>query len=311
MSEMVSNEMVFSGSNIPDSPATRFRRKLTQELWFTLFRIAVAINALALIIIVGYMVYYGLPAISWDFLTGQPTEGGLAGGIFPCIVGTFYLSIGSMALALPLGVSAAIYLHEYAQPGLFMRIVRLCINNLAGVPSVVFGLFGMAFFVAARDLGGLGMGVSIAAGCMTLAVLILPVIIGTSEEALRSVPDTYREASLGLGATKWQTIFKVVLPSAMPGILTGCILSISRAAGETAAIMFTAAASYNPTLPSSIFDEVMALPYQIYSLSVSSTDPEATLPLQYGTSLVLVALVLGMNLVAILLRSHLRKKLSK
>ncbi|WP_430709128.1 phosphate ABC transporter permease PstA [Pseudodesulfovibrio sediminis] len=303
--------MVFSGSNIPDSPATRFRRKLTQELWFTLFRIAVAINALALIIIVGYMVYYGLPAISWDFLTGQPTEGGLAGGIFPCIVGTFYLSIGSMALALPLGVSAAIYLHEYAQPGLFMRIVRLCINNLAGVPSVVFGLFGMAFFVAARDLGGLGMGVSIAAGCMTLAVLILPVIIGTSEEALRSVPDTYREASLGLGATKWQTIFKVVLPSAMPGILTGCILSISRAAGETAAIMFTAAASYNPTLPSSIFDEVMALPYQIYSLSVSSTDPEATLPLQYGTSLVLVALVLGMNLVAILLRSHLRKKLSK
>jgi len=310
MSEMVSNEMTVNGSNIPNSPASRFRRKFTQESWFTLFRLAVAINALALFIIVGYMVYYGLPAISWNFLTTQPTEGGLAGGIFPCIVGTFYLSIGSMALALPLGVASAIYLHEYATPGPFMRVIRLCINNLAGVPSVVFGLFGMAFFVAARDLGGLGMGVSIAAGCMTLAVLILPVIIGTSEEALRSVPDTYREASLGLGATKWQTIFKVVLPSAMPGILTGSILSISRAAGETAAIMFTAAASYNPTLPSSIFDEVMALPYQIYSLSVSSTDPEATLPLQYGTSLVLVALVLGMNLVAILLRSHLRKKLS-
>jgi len=310
MSEMISNDMVINGSNIPDTARSRFRRKCTQEVWFGLFRGAVAINGLALFIIVGYMVYYGLPAISWDFLTGQPTEGGLAGGIFPCIVGTFYLSIGSMGLALPLGVAAAIYLHEYAMPGPFMRIIRLCINNLAGVPSVVFGLFGMAFFVASRDLGGLGMGVSIAAGCMTLAVLILPVIIGTSEEALRSVSNTYREASLGLGATKWQTIFKVVLPSAMPGILTGSILSISRAAGETAAIMFTAAASYNPTLPSSIFDEVMALPYQIYSLSVSSTDPEATLPLQYGTSLVLVALVLGMNLIAILLRSHLRKKLT-
>ncbi|WP_442874881.1 phosphate ABC transporter permease PstA [Desulfovibrio sp. Fe33] len=309
MSEMVSTDMTMNGSNIPDTPGLRFKRKATQEIWFTLFRIAVGINGLALFIIVGYMIYYGLPAITWDFLTTQPTEGGLAGGIFPCIVGTFYLSIGSMALALPLGVAAAIYLHEYAMPGPFMRVVRLCINNLAGVPSVVFGLFGMAFFVAARDLGGLGMGVSIAAGCMTLAVLILPVIIGTSEEALRSVPDTYREASLGLGATKWQTIFKVVLPSAMPGILTGSILSISRAAGETAAIMFTAAASYNPTLPTSIFNEVMALPYQIYSLSVSSTDPEATLPLQYGTSLVLVALVLGMNLIAIMLRSRLRKKL--
>jgi len=310
MSEMVSTEMTMNGSNIPDTPGMRFKRKATQEIWFTLFRIAVAINALALFIIVGYMVYYGLPAISWDFLFTKPTEGGLAGGIFPCIVGTFYLSLGSMALALPLGVAAAIYLHEYAAPGPFMRVIRLCINNLAGVPSVVFGLFGMAFFVAGRDLGGMGMGVSIASGCMTLAVLILPVIIGTSEEALRSVPDTYREASLGLGATKWQTIFKVVMPSAMPGVLTGSILSISRAAGETAAIMFTAAASYNPTLPSSIFDEVMALPYQIYSLSVSSTDPEATLPLQYGTSLVLVALVLGMNLIAIMLRSHLRKKLT-
>ena len=310
MSEMVSNEMTVNNPRIPDTPGSRLRRKITQESWFTLFRVAVAINGLALFIIIGYMVYYGLPAISWEFLTSQPTEGGLAGGIFPCIVGTFYLSLGSMALALPLGVAAAIYLHEYATPGLFMRIIRLCINNLAGVPSVVFGVFGMAFFVAARDLGGLGMGVSIAAGCMTLAVLILPVIIGTSEEALRSVPDTYREASLGLGATKWQTIFRVVLPSALPGILTGSILSISRAAGETAAIMFTAAASYNPTLPNSIFDEVMALPYQIYSLSVSSTDPEATLPLQYGTSLVLVALVLGMNLVAIFLRSHMRRKLS-
>lgn len=287
------------------------QRKLTQEFWFALFRMAVLINGLALIIIVGYMVYFGLPAISWDFLTGLPTEGGLAGGILPCIMGTFYLCLGSMLLALPMGVASAIYLHEYARPGLAMRIIRLAINNLAGVPSVVFGLFGMAFFVASRDLGGLGMGVSIAAGSLTLAVLILPVIIGTSEEALRSVPSTFREASLGLGATKWQTIIKVVLPAALPGVLTGSILSISRAAGETAAIMFTAAASYNPRLATSIFDEVMALPYQIYSLSVSSTDPERTLPLQYGTSLVLISLVLGMNLIAIILRSKLRKRLTK
>ena len=310
MTDITSDQLRFAtGGNQPKSRL--LRRRATQGVWFGLFRMAVAVNALALFIIVGYMVYYGLPAISWNFLTGQPTEGGMAGGIFPSIVGTFYLSLGSMLLALPLGVAAAIYLHEYARPGLFMRIIRLCINNLAGVPSVVFGLFGMAFFVASRDLGGLGFGVSILSGCMTLAVLILPVIIGTSEEALRSVPDTYREASLGLGGTKWQTISRVVLPAALPGVLTGSILSISRAAGETAAIMFTAAASYNPTLPSSLFSEVMALPYQIYSLSVSSTNPEATLPLQYGTSLVLIALVLGMNLIAIVLRSRLRKSLSK
>lgn len=308
MSEMVHESIT---EHIDSNKGLNFRRRLTEQVWFNLFRGAVLVNGFALVIIVGYMVYYGLPAISWDFLTGMPTEGGLAGGIFPCIVGTFYLSLGSMALALPLGVAAAIYLHEYARPGLIMRIIRLSINNLAGVPSVVFGLFGMAFFVASRDLGGLGMGVSIAAGSLTLAVLILPVIIGTSEEALRSVPDTFREASLGLGATKWQTVFKVVLPAALPGVLTGSILSISRAAGETAAIMFTAAASYNPQLAESIFDEVMALPYQIYSLSVSSTDPERTLPLQYGTSLVLISLVLGMNLIAIILRSRLRKRLSK
>lgn len=309
MTEMTEASVNMTGSE--HAARHLFRRKATQEVWFGLFRVAVALNGLALFTIVGYMVYYGLPAISWDFLTGMPTEGGLAGGIFPCIVGTFYLSMGSMILALPLGVAAAIYLHEYARPGLAMRIIRLCINNLAGVPSVVFGLFGMAFFVASRDLGGLGFGVSILSGCLTLTVLILPVIIGTSEEALRSVPDTYREASLGLGATKFQTIFRIVLPSALPGIMTGSILSISRAAGETAAIMFTAAASYNPTLAKSIFNEVMALPYQIYTLSVSSTDPEATMPLQYGTSLVLIALVLGMNLVAIVLRSKLRRKMSK
>ena len=201
-------------------------------------------------------------------------------------------------------MASAIYLNEYATNPKVVRIIRLGINNLAGVPSVVFGLFGLAFFVTFLE-----MGVSIMAGVLTLGALTLPVIIGTAEEALRSVPDTYREASLGLGATKWQTIYRVVLPAAMPGMLTGAILGLSRAAGETAAIMFTAAVFYTPTMPTSIFSDVMALPYHIYVLATAGTEIEATRHLQYGTSLVLIALVLGMNIVAIWLRARLQKKL--
>jgi phosphate transport system permease protein len=226
------------------------------------------------------------------------------GGILPCIVGTFCLSIGAIIIALPIGVASAIYLHEYAKPGRVMRLIRLGINNLAGVPSVVFGLFGLAFFVVI-----LKMGVSILAGALTLGAMSLPVIIGSTEEALKAVPDTYREASLGLGATKWQTIRKVVLPSALPGILTGAILGISRAAGETAPIMFTGAVFFTPILPTSIFDEVMALPYHIYVLATAGTEIEATRHLQYGTALVLIALVLGMNLIAIIYRLRLRRRL--
>ena len=185
-----------------------------------------------------------------------------------------------MAFAFPIGVASAIYLNEYARPGKLLRIIRLGVNNLAGVPSVVFGLFGLAFFVI-----WLNMGVSILAGSLTLGVMTLPVIIGSSEEALKTVPDTYREASLGLGATKLQTIFHVVLPAAMPGILTGGILGISRAAGETAPIMFTAAVFFSPEIPSSLFDEVMALPYHIYVLATAGTEIEATRHLQYGTAL--------------------------
>jgi phosphate transport system permease protein len=184
-----------------------------------------------------------------------------------------------------------------------LRVIRLGINNLAGVPSVVFGLFGLAFFVV-----WLKFGVSILSGALTLGALTLPVIIGSAEEALRAVPATYREASLGLGATKWQTIYRVVLPAGLPGILTGAILGISRAAGETAPIMFTAAVFFTPQLPSSVFDEIMALPYHIYVLATAGTEIEATRPLQYGTALVLIVLVLGMNLVAIIYRSRLRRR---
>ena len=245
-------------SALAPSPALMRRRRLKERIFFWGFRAAAVVNGLALLIIVYFMVSRGLPAISWEFLTQSPRESMTAGGIWPCIVGTLALSLGAILVALPIGVASAIYLNEYARPGKALRIIRLGINNLAGVPSVVFGLFGLAFFCVL-----LKMGVSIASGALTLAILTLPVIIGTTEEALKAVPDTYREASLGLGATKWQTIHRVVLPSAMPGILTGAILGVSRAAGETAPIMFTGAVFFTPDLPSSIMDEVMALPYHI------------------------------------------------
>jgi phosphate transport system permease protein len=280
-----------------------WRRKLSQGIMFWLFRLAAIINGLALLIVVYFLTAKGWRAINWTFLTQSPTDSMTKGGILPCIVGTLCLSLGAIMVALPIGVASAVYLNEYARPGRLVRIIRLGINNLAGVPSVVFGLFGLAFFVVY-----LKMGVSILAGSLTLGAMTLPVIIGASEEALRAVPDTYREASLGLGASKWQTIYHVVLPAALPGILTGAILGLSRAAGETAPIMFTAAVFFTPYLPSSIFDEIMALPYHIYVLATAGTEIEATRHLQYGTALVLIALVLGLNLVAILYRARLQKR---
>jgi len=288
-----------SGNNF-----VRLRKKITQSICFMLFRSAAAINGLALVIIVYFILANGWKAINWTFLTQPPIDSMTKGGILPCIIGTVCLCIGAMAVAFPIGVFSGIYINEYAKPGRMLRIIRLGISNLAGVPSVVFGLFGLAFFVIY-----LKMGVSILAGALTLGAMSLPVIIGSTEEALKSVPDTYREASLGLGATKLQTIFRVVVPAAMPGILTGGILGISRAAGETAPIMFTAAVFFSPNLPESIFDEIMALPYHIYVLATAGTEIETTRPLQYGTALVLIALVLGMNLTAIILRSRLRKKM--
>jgi len=280
-------------------------KKMIQSIVFTIFRFSAALNGFALLIVVYFMAANGLKAITWTFLTQSPTDSMTKGGILPCIVGTVCLSLGAILIAFPIGVASAIYLNEYARPGRMLRIIRLGINNLAGVPSVVFGLFGLAFFVV-----WMNMGVSILAGSLTLAAMSLPVIIGSTEEALRAVPDTYREASLGLGATKWQTIFRVVLPAAMPGILTGGILGISRAAGETAPIMFTAAVFYTPYLPSSPFDEIMALPYHIYVLATAGTEIEATRHLQYGTAIVLIVLVLGMNLAAIIYRAKLRKKMN-
>jgi phosphate transport system permease protein len=280
------------------------RRRLIQIAIFGLFRLSAAINGIALLIVVYFLVARGWQAINWTFLTQPPMDSMTKGGILPCIVGTLCLSVGAILVALPIGVASAVYLNEYARPGRLLRAIRVGINNLAGVPSVVFGLFGLAFFVV-----WLKMGVSILAGSLTLGVLTLPVIIGSSEEALRSVPDTYREASLGLGATKWQTIYKVVLPAALPGILTGAILGISRAAGETAPIMFTAAVFYTPSLPASVFDEIMALPYHIYVLATAGTEIEATRHLQYGTSLVLIVLVLGLNLIAIIYRARLQRRM--
>ncbi|MBU4316109.1 MAG: phosphate ABC transporter permease PstA [Proteobacteria bacterium] len=285
------------------SPNTsKFKRRAIQATAFGFFRLAALVNGLALCGIVYFVVKNGWRAITWTFLTQPPTDSMTQGGILPCIIGTLSLSIGAILVALPIGVASAIYLNEYARQGKLLRVIRLGISNLAGIPSVVFGLFGMAFFVVI-----LKMGTSILAGSLTLAAMSLPVIIGATEEALKSVPDTYREASLGLGATKWQTVYRVVLPAALPGILTGTILSISRAAGETAPIMFTGAVFFSPQLPKSIFDEVMALPYHIYVLATAGTEIEKTRHLQYGTAIVLITLVLGMNLIAILYRSKLRK----
>jgi phosphate transport system permease protein len=278
-------------------------RRLMQFGVFSLFRMAALINGIALLIIVAFLLLNGWHAVTWTFLWQAPTDSMTKGGIFPCIVGTLLLSFGAMLVAFPWGVASAIYLHEYARRGALLRVIRLGINNLAGVPSIVFGLFGLAFFVIWCDLR-----VSMLSGALTLGALILPIIIGTAEEALRAVPATYREASLALGATKWQTIYRVVLPAAFPGMLTGCILGVSRAAGETAAIMFSAAVFFTRQLPSSLLDPVMALPYHIYVLATAGTQIELTRPLQYGTALVLIAVVFSTNLIAIYFRARLQRR---
>jgi len=278
-------------------------RYFRQHVFFTVVRLSAMLIATALGGIIIYVVVNGISVISWDFITLPPTDSMTKGGIMPAILGTFYLTIGAIAVALPLGVVSAIYLTEYAKQGKFIRLIRTGINCLAGVPSVVFGLFGLGFFVVYLHFGS-----CILSGALTLAALILPTIIGASEEALKAVPQMFREASLALGVSKWQTIYKIILPAALPGILTGSILGVGRAAGETAPIMFTAAAFFTAKLPGSIFDEVMALPYHIYVLATAGTHIEQTRPIQYGTALVLVGLVLGVDLVAILIRGYMRKK---
>ncbi len=261
-----------------------------------------------IVIVVGYLLFdiivKGIPTISWEFITGLPRKSGAEGGIFPAIVGTIYLVFGALIFAIPLGMGSAIYLSEYAMQGRLNRYIRLAIITLAGVPSIVFGLFGLGLFVLF-----FGFGASILSGSLTLAFMILPTIIVSSEEALQAVPMGLREASLALGATQWQTVYKSVLPFALPGMFTGSILGIGRAAGETAPILLTVAAFFLPRLPKSIFDQVMALPYHLYVLATQHPDTVKVLPMQYGTALVLIIIVVFFNLTAIILRNKFRKKI--
>ncbi len=277
-------------------------RYLKQTLFFGIVRLSFLIIALALGGLLLYIVINGIGVISWDFITKMPMDSMTKGGIMPAIVGTIYLTVGAICIGLPLGVASAIYLTEYAVQGRVIRIIKIGINCLAGVPSVVFGLFGLGLFVVMLKFGS-----CILSGSLTLGFLILPTIIGAAEEALKAVPQSFREASLALGVTKWQTIFRIVLPNALPGILTGSILGVGRAAGETAPIMFTAAAFFTAKLPGSIFDEVMALPYHIYVLATAGTHIEETRPMQFGTVLVLIAVVLGIDMLAIIIRGRMRK----
>ncbi len=256
-----------------------------------------------LFFVLGYIVYNGFSALSWDFIFEMPRDSMTKGGIFPAIVGTFYLMVGSSLISIPIGVITAIYLTEYAKNRHAVQIVRMGVNNLAGVPSVVFGLFGMSLFVVFFDFG-----TSIIAGCLTLGILNLPLVIRSTEEALLVVPNTYREASLSLGATKFQTIYKIVLPNALPGILTGVMLSMARAAGETAPIMFTAATYVTPDLPTSIFSEVMALPYHIYVMATAGTHIQETRNIQYGSAIVLITMVLILNTGGMVLRHRFRRR---
>lgn len=279
------------------------RKKQQQAIAFWILRILSYSIVAILIVILSFIIYKGASAISWDFISKMPEEGMTKGGIYPAIIGTLCLVLGSMIFAFPVGVLAAIYMHEYVKEGIIKKIIRQMTNNLAGVPSIVFGLFGMSLFV-----NKMGFGDSILAGSLTLGLLALPVVIRTTEEALKAVDNTFRHASLGLGASKWQTTSKVVLPIAFPNIITGLILSIGRVSGETAPILFTVATYFLPKLPSSIFDQVMALPYHLYVISTSGTDIEASRPLAYGTALVLIIIVLIANLLANALRKYFGKK---
>ncbi|MBI5296958.1 MAG: phosphate ABC transporter permease PstA [Chloroflexi bacterium] len=279
----------------------RLNRHLTERLGFVGLTLMALVTVAPIVAVVIYILAQGVPAISWEFLTGLPRDGMRAGGILPAIVGTFYLTIGTAIFSVPLGIAAAIYLSEYAPENSLTRLIRIAIINLAGIPSVVYGLFGMGLFVLF-----LKFGTSILAASLTLSIMTLPVIISTAEEALRAVPQSFRTVSISLGGTRWQGIQRIVLPQALPGILTGVILGLERAAGETAPILFTGAAFFLPRLPNSPFDATMALPYHLFVISTQV--PEMPPQIQYGTALVLMAFVLGMNLIATTIRSRARAR---
>jgi phosphate transport system permease protein len=284
-------------------PATkqRLNPRLTQKIAFTLLFLVSLIVFVPVIIVLVILVKEGGPQLTPEFLFSMPKDGMRGGGILPAIIGTLLIVACAICVTLPVGVLAAIYLNEYARENLLTRIIKLAIINLAGVPSVVYGLFGLGLFVVMLNLG-----VSVIAGALTLSIMELPSIITTTRNALASVPSSFREASLSLGVSRWRTIRHVVLPNAVPGILTGAILSIARIAGETAPILFTAAAFYVPHLPGSIFEQVMALPYHLYIISTQI--PNMPKRITYGTALTLLLLVLLMSLVAIVLRIVFRKR---
>lgn len=276
-------------------------KKNGEKIFENIIKAIGRISILPVFLIIGYIIYKGIPAISWEFLTEMPRNGMREGGIFPAIIGTIYLTIGTIVVSVPFGIFTGIYLVEYAKDNLLTRIINLTIINLAGIPSIIYGLFGMALFVIF-----LGFGVSIISGSLTLGIMCLPVIITSTRESLLAIPNHLREASLALGATKWETITKVVLPAALPGILTGVILSISRAAGETAPIMFTAVAFYLPFLPETPWDQVMALPYHLYVISTQVPN----MPVSYmnGTLFVLVVITISFNLIGAVIRQKFNNK---
>jgi phosphate transport system permease protein len=276
-------------------------RHLSQRLGFSLLTLIAVFTVTPIIGVIVYIYIQGSPAISWEFLSAVPRSGMREGGILPAIIGTFYLTIGTAVFSVPLGIAAAVYLSEYAADNRWTRLIRLAIINLAGIPSVVYGLFGLGLFVLF-----LNFGTSILAASLTLSIMTLPVIISTAEEALRAVPQAFRTVSISLGATRWQTIRRIVLPQALPGILTGVILGLERAAGETAPILFTGAAFFLPRLPGSVFDATMALPYHLFVISTQV--PEMPIQIQYGTALVLLVFVLSMNLIATVIRSRARAR---
>ena len=276
-------------------------RHQVQRLGFALLAVMALIVVVPILMVIGIVIVRGIGAINWEFLTAMPRDGMKAGGIMPAIVGTLLLGLGTALAAIPVGIGGAIYLSEYARDTWLTRAIRLAIVNLAGVPSVVYGLFGLAMFVLFMNLG-----TSILAGSLTLAIMTLPVIISTAEEALRAVPIEFRTVSESLGGTRWQGIRYIVLPQALPGIITGVILGLLRAAGETAPILFTVAAFYLPRLPRSPLDQTMALPYHLYVISTQV--PGMPEEIQYGTALVLLALVLSLSIVASIMRRHFRRR---
>jgi len=281
--------------------AATTQRQRIQTLSFSLLTLVTALVVLLIFSLLIYIFWQGASAISAEFLFGFPTDGMRAGGILPAIVGTLYLTLGTAIFSVPLGLGAAIYLAEYAPENTWTRLIRIAITNLSGIPSVVYGLFGLGLFVLF-----LNFGTSILAGALTLSIMTLPVIISTAEEALRAVPQSFRVVSISLGGTRWQTIRKIVLPQALPGIMTGVILGLERAAGETAPILFTVAAFFLPRLPTSPMDATMALPYHLFVISTQV--PGMKLEIQFGTALVLLVFVLSMNLVASLVRARARKR---